>query len=116
MTDHVITRDDSKSFLQIQVYADKKVKHVKYNMTSADRVTVDQPTNVMRKMRETLQASLPVTLRGNKLPPTMDALRLRANGMIAAGGASRDDPGSGLAPDEDFNDEDDIFEDVGEQR
>eukprot|EP00959_Pyramimonas_sp_CCMP1952_P142598 2985566-Pyramimonas_sp.AAC.1 len=66
-----ITTDDSVPFLQVKVWCKVEIEDKIVNMDSKKRLQQAQPANVFDKMRKLLNDQLPVSLRGNKLPPSL---------------------------------------------
>ena len=88
----VITKAELTPFVQIQVYCDTEVVLGIENLPSSSRCRPDQTTSCFEKMRKVLSDSLPVPLRGNKHPPTMKELRLKARSVLDARGQGEANP------------------------
>lgn len=82
MDDLVITKDGTKPFIQIQMYCNVELDHEVVKLSDKKRCTQGQPEEAWAKMRKMLTDNVPVQLRGNKLPPTLEFLRKKAAGVL----------------------------------
>ncbi|CAK0909319.1 unnamed protein product [Prorocentrum cordatum] len=82
LQDMAITTDDSAPFIQVKVWCKVEIEDTIVNMDSKKRLQQSQPTNVFDKMQKLLNDQLPVSLRGNKLPPSLEFLKKKALGMV----------------------------------
>ena len=96
LNDMVITK--ATPFLTIKMFSLLDVQEQIVNMSAASRSTSDQPSNVWESMSKLFKENLPVPLRGNRLPPTMDYLRDKSDGMIGTPRAELPTPAGGAGP------------------